>query len=124
LLVEDEDEVRSVLHQILTGKGYRVFQASSGPEGLAIARLSRGPIHLLLTDVTMPQMKGTELAARLRAERPQTRVIFMSGYNEETLPVDEVTCLQKPFSPQTLTQAVRTVLDATEEDRPRAAASA
>jgi two-component system cell cycle sensor histidine kinase/response regulator CckA len=124
LLVEDEDEVRSVLHQILTGKGYRVFQASSGPEGLAIARLSRGPIHLLLTDVTMPQMKGTELAARLRAERPQTRVIFMSGYNEETLPDDEVTCLQKPFSPRTLTQAVRTALDATEEDRSRVAASA
>jgi CheY-like chemotaxis protein len=124
LLVEDEDEVRTVLHQILTGKGYRVFQASSGAEGLAIARLSRGPIHLLLTDVTMPQMKGTELAARLRAERPQTRVIFMSGYNEETLPADELTCLQKPFSARTLTQAVRAILDATEEERPQAAASA
>jgi len=124
LLVEDEDEVRTVLHQILTGKGYRVFQASSGAEGLAIARLSRGPIHLLLTDVTMPQMKGTELAARLRAERPQTRVIFMSGYNEETLPADELTCLQKPFSAQTLTQAVRAILDATEEERPQAAVSA
>ncbi|HEX3528320.1 MAG TPA: response regulator [Thermoanaerobaculia bacterium] len=124
LLVEDEDEVRTVLHQILTGKGYRVFQASSGAEGLAIARLARGPIHLLLTDVTMPQMKGTELAARLRAERPQTRVIFMSGYNEETLPADELTCLQKPFSARTLTQAVRAILDATEEERPQAAASA
>ncbi len=124
LLVEDEDEVRTVLHQILTGKGYRVFQASSGAEGLAIARLARGPIHLLLTDVTMPQMKGTELAARLRAERPQTRVIFMSGYNEETLPADELTCLQKPFSARTLTQAVRSILDATEEERPQAAASA
>jgi len=123
LLVEDEDEVRTVLHQILTGKGYRVFQASSGAEGLAIARLARGSIHLLLTDVTMPQMKGTELAARLRAERPQTRVIFMSGYNEETLPADELTCLQKPFSAQTLTQAVRAILDATEEERPQPAAS-
>jgi CheY-like chemotaxis protein len=124
LLVEDEDEVRTVLHQILTGKGYRVFQASSGAEGLAIARLSRGPIHLLLTDVTMPQMKGTELATRLRAERPQTRVIFMSGYNEETLPTDELTCLQKPFSARDLTQAVRAILDATEEERPQAAVSA
>jgi len=123
LLVEDEDEVRAVLHQILTGKGYRVFQASSGAEGLAIARLSRGPIHLLLTDVTMPQMKGPELAVRLRAERPRTRVIFMSGYSEEALPADEITCLQKPFSPQTLTQAVRTVLDAAEEEQPRAAAA-
>jgi two-component system, cell cycle sensor histidine kinase and response regulator CckA len=127
LLVEDEDEVRTVLHQILTGKGYRVFQASSGEEGLALARLSRGPIHLLLTDVTMPQMKGTELATRLCAERPQTRVIFMSGYNEESLPADEIICLQKPFSPQTLAQAIRTVLDAVdvdEGDSSRAAASA
>jgi PAS domain S-box-containing protein len=124
LLVEDEDEVRAVLHQILSGKGYRVFQASSGEEGLALARLSRGPIHLLLTDITMPKMKGTELATRLRAERPRTRVLFMSGYNEELLPLDEIICLQKPFSPQTLTQAVRTVLDAAEDDRPRMAASA
>jgi len=124
LLVEDEDEVRTVLHQILTGKGYRVFQASSGEEGLALARLSRGPIHLLLTDVTMPQMKGTELAARLCTDRPQTRVIFMSGYNEESLPADEIICLQKPFSPQTLTQAIRSVLDAAEGERPRVAASA
>jgi PAS domain S-box-containing protein len=124
LLVEDEDEVRAVLHQILTGKGYRVFQASSGEEGLAVARLARGPIHLLLTDVTMPQMKGTELAARLCAERPQTRVIFMSGYNEESLPADEIICLQKPFSPQTLARAVRTVLDAPDNERSRALASA
>jgi PAS domain S-box-containing protein len=124
LLVEDEDEVRAVLHQILSGKGYRVFQASSGEEGLALARLSRGPIHLLLTDITMPKMKGTELAKRLCAERPQTRVLFMSGYNEELLPLDEIICLQKPFSPQTLAQAVRAVLDAAEDDRPRMAASA
>ena len=85
LLVEDEDEVRAVLHQILVGKGYRVLQAASGEEALAISRLHRGPIHLLLTDVTMPEMKGPELAARLRAERPQTRVVFMSGYNDELL---------------------------------------
>jgi PAS domain S-box-containing protein len=123
LLVEDEDEVRTVLHQILTGKGYRVFQASSGEEGLAVARLARGAIHLLLTDVTMPQMKGTELATRLCVERRETRVIFMSGYNEESLPADAITCLQKPFSAQTLTQAVRAALDAADDERPRAAAA-
>ena len=114
LLVEDEDEVRKVLHQILIGKGYRVFQAGSGEEALAISRLHRGTVHLLLTDVTMPRMKGTELANRLLAERPQTRVIYMSGYNEERLSGGESTwtCLQKPFSPQTLTQTVRAILDA------------
>lgn len=126
LLVEDEDEVRKVLHQILVGKGYRVFQAGSGEEALAISRLHRGNVHLLLTDVTMPRMKGTELATRLLSERPQTRVIFMSGYNEERLSGGESTwtCLQKPFSPLTLTQTVRAILDATGEAGRREAAIA
>ncbi|HET9226207.1 MAG TPA: response regulator, partial [Thermoanaerobaculia bacterium] len=110
LLVEDESEVRRVLHQILLGKGYRVIQAESGEEALAMARMFRGPIHLLLTDVTMPQMKGPELATRLVAERPQTRVLFMSGYNDESLSAEE-TILQKPFAAQTLTQTIRSILD-------------
>lgn len=126
LLVEDEDEVRKVLHQILTGKGYRVFQAGSGEEALAISRLHRGLVHLLLTDVTMPRMKGTELASRLLTERPQTRVIYMSGYNEESLSGGDSTwtCLQKPFSQQTLTQTVRAILDAPADSGRRAAATA
>ncbi|MFL6200966.1 MAG: ATP-binding protein [Thermoanaerobaculia bacterium] len=119
LLVEDEAEVRRVLHQILVGKGYRVIQAESGDEALAMARMFRGPIHLLLTDVTMPHMKGPELAIRLVAERPPTRVLFMSGYNDESLPAEE-TILQKPFSAQTLTQTIRSILDA-EEDLPASA---
>jgi PAS domain S-box-containing protein len=119
LLVEDEAEVRRVLHQILVGRGYRVIQAESGDEALAMARMFRGPIHLLLTDVTMPQMKGPELAKRLVAERPQTRVLFMSGYNDESLPAEE-TILQKPFAAQTLTQTIRSILDA-EESLPESA---
>jgi two-component system cell cycle sensor histidine kinase/response regulator CckA len=115
LLVEDEDEVRTVLHQILVSRGYRVLQAGSGEEALVISRLHRGSIHLLLTDVTMPEMKGPELAQRLRGERPLTRVVFMSGYNEELLsdggPASPVS-MQKPFSPQTLSETVRLVLDA------------
>ncbi len=114
LLVEDEDEVRTVLNQILVSKGYRVLQASSGEEALILSRLHRGAVHLLLTDVTMPEMKGPELAQRLRTERPQTRVVFMSGYNDEQLwdggPASPV-CLQKPFSPQVLGEALRAVLD-------------
>ncbi|HYN22962.1 MAG TPA: ATP-binding protein, partial [Thermoanaerobaculia bacterium] len=119
LLVEDDAEVRPVLHQILIGKGYRVIQAESGDEALAMARMYRGPIHLLLTDVTMPRMKGPELATRLIAERPQTKVIYMSGYNDESLPAAEV-ILQKPFPAQTLTQTIRTALDA-EESLPTSA---
>jgi two-component system, cell cycle sensor histidine kinase and response regulator CckA len=119
LLVEDEGEVRRVLHQILVGRGYRVIQAESGDEALAMARMFRGVIHLLLTDVTMPQMKGPELATRLVAERPQTRVLFMSGYNDESLSAEE-TILQKPFAAQTLTQTIRSILDA-EESLPKSA---
>jgi PAS domain S-box-containing protein len=119
LLVEDEDEVRTVLHQILVSRGYRVLQAGSGEEALVISRLHRGAVHLLLTDVTMPEMKGPELAQRLRAERPMTRVVFMSGYNDEQLsdgrPGSPV-CLQKPFSPQTLGETLRVVLDQAAEE--------
>jgi two-component system, cell cycle sensor histidine kinase and response regulator CckA len=114
LLVEDEDEVRAVLHQILVSRGYRVLQAGSGEEALVISRLHRGAIHLLLTDVTMPEMKGTELALRLSAERPQTRIVFMSGYNDELLSdggEGSPLCLQKPFSPRTLGETLRTILD-------------
>jgi PAS domain S-box-containing protein len=120
LLVEDEEEVRSVLHQILVGKGYRVLQAGSGEEALVISRLHHGTVHLLLTDVTMPEMKGTELAQRLRAERPATRIVFMSGYNDERLfdgGADSPVCLQKPFSPQLLGETVRAVLDTSEDLR-------
>ncbi len=114
LLVEDEDEVRAVLNQILISKGYRVLQASSGEEALILSRLHRGVVHVLLTDVTMPEMKGPELAQRLRSERPQTRVVFMSGYNDELLsdggPGSPV-CLQKPFSPQLLGETLRAAID-------------
>jgi two-component system cell cycle sensor histidine kinase/response regulator CckA len=119
LLVEDEEEVRAVLHQILVNRGYRVLQAGSGEEALVISRLHRGAVHLLLTDVTMPEMKGTELAQRLLSERPQTRVVFMSGYNDELLSESGVgtpLCLQKPFSPKTLGETVRAVLDEAAEE--------
>jgi PAS domain S-box-containing protein len=112
LLVEDEEEVRPVLEQILSGRGYHVLAASSGPEALRIAAGHAGLIHLLLTDVTMPRMKGTELASRLLLQRPATRVVYMSGYNEEGIEESGKICLQKPFSPVTLAQTLRAVLDA------------
>jgi CheY-like chemotaxis protein len=116
LLVEDEEEARTVLRQILAGKGYRVLAAASGDEALAVAAECEERIDLLLTDVTMPRMKGPELASRLLGQRPQLRVIYMSGYNEEPLlgGEDAPLCLQKPFSAQTLARAVRGVLDTPE----------
>jgi signal transduction histidine kinase len=116
LLVEDEEEARAVLRQILLGKGYRVLSAANGDEALVVARDCQERLDLLLTDVTMPRMKGPELAARLLAERPRIRVIYMSGYNEEPLlgGEDAPLCLQKPFSAQALARAVRAVLDGPE----------
>ena len=121
LLVEDEDEVRRVLHQILAARATGSSRRPPARRPWPCRGCTAAPIDLLLTDVTMPQMKGPELAARLLAERPQTRVLFMSGYNEESLsgrarPI----CLQKPFSAQTLTQTIRAILDA-EESLPKSA---
>jgi CheY-like chemotaxis protein len=96
-----------------------VLQAGSGEEALVISRLHRGPEHLLLTDVTMPEMKGPELAQRLRAERPATRILFMSGYNDEQLSdggPGAPLCLQKPFSPLRLGETVRSILDQPAEE--------
>ena len=116
LLVEDEPEARAMLLQTLLRKGYRVLQAASGDEALALADRYQETIHLLLTDVVMPRMKGPDLAARLLVTHPNTRVLYMSGYNEESLPTHDARtiCLQKPFPPQLLTQMIRAILDADE----------
>jgi two-component system cell cycle sensor histidine kinase/response regulator CckA len=117
LLVEDEEGVRSVLQRILVGRGYRVLAAAGAGEALDVARRHQGGIDLLLTDVTMPRVKGPELAAALLAEQPRIRVIYMSGYSERALPTGagSPVCLQKPFSAQTLARTVRAVLDSPRE---------
>jgi two-component system cell cycle sensor histidine kinase/response regulator CckA len=113
LLVEDEEGVRTVLQRILAGRGYRVLAAAGAGEALEVARRNQGAIDLLLTDVTMPCIKGPELAAALLAEQPGMRVIYMSGYSERALPsgAGSPVCLQKPFSAKTLARTVRAVLD-------------
>ena len=103
LFVEDEDSLRTVIGDFLTGSGYHMLTATNGHDALAIAAAHDGPIDLLLTDVTMPQMPGTELARKIRATRPQIKVIFISGYSETTLePFDMnapgTALLQKPFT--------------------------
>lgn len=116
LVVEDEESVRKVAGKILQAKGYTVLQAEDGEEALRTFEAHDGPIHLLLTDVVMPQMRGPELAERLQRIQPDLKVIFMSGYNEEALPEKQLGALgplllQKPFSPQTLAFKVREILD-------------
>ncbi|MBW2121321.1 MAG: PAS domain-containing protein [Deltaproteobacteria bacterium] len=117
LLVEDELSVRNVTAGTLRAQGYTVLEASDGKEALAVARQHRDRrIDLLLTDVVMPQMGGRALAERLLAERPDTKVLFFSGYPGEAIVHHGVldrgsAFLQKPFSPAGLAWKVREVLD-------------
>jgi PAS domain S-box-containing protein len=116
LLVEDEDVLRPLFRRMLQDKGYQVLEARNGSDALQIASSHAGPIHLLLTDVVLPQMNGREVAERLTALRPGLRVLFMSGYASEKVfrhgVVEEGTAfLQKPFREETLARKVREVLD-------------
>jgi signal transduction histidine kinase len=114
LVVEDEDAVRHFAVESLRRHGYQVLQSSSGEEALNVASTHDGAIHLLLTDVVMPGMKGPELALRLRRLRPGLRVLLMSGYAAEIVTADDLkdaALVSKPFSPASLSRAVRDVLD-------------
>ena len=117
LVVEDEPMVRGLVSRTLRGAGYRVLLAEDGEHGLAVARASDSPIHLLVTDVVMPRLGGLELARRLGEERPGLPVLFISGYpneGDEALDLERPgsAFLQKPFSPATLLQRVRQGLSA------------
>ena len=94
--------------EILSRLGYRVLVASDGIEALALSREFAEPIQLLLTDVIMPGMDGRELAERMMITRPDTRILFMSGYAEPPIP-DEV-LLQKPLTPDALARKVAAIL--------------
>ena len=113
LLADDEESVRLAVARILTKAGYRVLAAANGPEALAAAAAHAAPIEILLTDLAMPGMNGKELAARIRALRPETRVVLMSGHGGDELARqdperDGLVFLQKPFTLQTLLGVLRT----------------
>ncbi len=117
LLVEDEEQVRSLTRQLLEQRGYAVLEASGGDEAMQVERQHAGRIHLLLTDVVMPGMSGAEVANQLTARRPDLRVMYMSGYTDEAVlhhgVVSEgTTLLQKPFNDAALAHTVRRLLDA------------
>ena len=116
LLVEDEDTVRSLGVRILKDLGYRILQARNGDEALALATGYGERIDLLLTDVVMPGMSGKELATRLAPHRPETKVLFTSGYTDDAIVnhgvLDEgVSFIGKPYTPVALARKVREVLD-------------
>ena len=118
LVVDDEVSLRQLLVRQLRSDGYTVLEAGYGMEALEVARNSPEPVHLVLSDIRMPGMLGTELARRLVAEHPEVRVVLMSAH-----PVDElttisdrrgtITVLSKPFDGQTMLALVKLVLGAT-----------
>ena len=125
LIVEDKDEVRAAIGASLEMRGYEVLKACHGKEAMTICRRHEGPIHLLLTDVVMPQMTGPDLVQRVSLVHPETRVLYISGYTSEALNRRNLTepstaFLQKPFTPEALARRVRAVLDAPPHPRPLA----
>lgn len=118
LLAEDDELVRVLAKSVMEERGYKVLVGHDGEHALSVAAAFRGKIDLLLTDVVMPKLGGISLAARLQAERPGLKVLFMSGYTDDPQlrlsPLPPGTAfLAKPFEPAELAQRVRDLLGAT-----------
>jgi PAS domain S-box-containing protein len=116
LVVEDETTVRELARELLELYGYKVLEAAHGEEALRICRTHDGTIHLMLTDVVMPQMNGHELAETLAPLRPGMKVLYMSGYSEGSGVVRDILAsktlfLRKPFTPDALAEKVRALLN-------------
>jgi DNA-binding NtrC family response regulator len=117
LVVDDEAEVRNLAGEVLKGRGYHVLTASGASEALRVAAASGRKLDLLLTDVVMPGVSGTELARQLAAVCPGLKVLYMSGYSHEMLSVygaagPDVALVEKPFALSELAHKVREVLNA------------
>jgi len=116
LLVEDDEMVRSLVRETLEREGYKLLDAAEPLQARKIAESYKKPIQLLITDVVMPKISGRELAKQIVGQRPETKVLYMSGYTDTTilksgLEQTSVAFLQKPFTPAALTQKVREVLE-------------
>jgi len=116
LLAEDEEAVRSFARELLESRGYQVLEAKGGHEALEVGGRYKKRIHLLLTDVVMPQMSGAELVKHLAPLHPETKVLYMSGYGDHAVVqhglLDASTVfLRKPFTADVLARKLREVLD-------------
>jgi CheY-like chemotaxis protein len=121
LLVEDEPSLRHLAMNVLEAQGYTVLRANNGQDGLNMARKQKGAeIRLVITDVIMPQMGGKVMADWLKTTSPELKILFTSGYSDDTIAQHGVlepgvAFLPKPYTPATLTRKVREMLDGKEE---------
>lgn len=118
LLVEDEPAVRQIVTELLEQQGYSVITAENGEDALRLLSVSKTPdtIDLMLTDIVMPRLTGTALADQVKSLYPQVKVVFMSGYADESLTKKQVlnganSFIQKPFTLEVLAKKIRQVLD-------------
>jgi two-component system cell cycle sensor histidine kinase/response regulator CckA len=114
LLIEDGDDLRGMLTQLLTSLGYTVLPARDGQHGVDIAQQYSKPIHLVLADIAMPRLSGPEAVARIRRDRPDVKVVFLTGFADPNLlqgiSLANVLILEKPFTPDDLALKIRDVL--------------
>jgi DNA-binding response OmpR family regulator len=116
LVVEDDISVREIVRNVLESQGFQVLVAETGVKALQLMQAGSQEIHLVVSDVVMPEMGGKQLAQEIRARRPGLHTLFMSGYTDDTgadlgLGESGDEFLQKPFTPASLVQKVRSILD-------------
>jgi DNA-binding response OmpR family regulator len=115
LVVDDEDDLRDIMCLALRRRGFEALAAGAAPDALTVSRGHEGPIDVLVTDLNLPGVSGARLAALVAAERPELRVLFVSGWSRDIaldrgLVDERAAVLQKPFTPDLLVGAVRAVL--------------
>ena len=116
LIVEDEEDVRKLAGKILEKQGYRILESFNGDDALVACERRKSPIHLMLADIIMPGMSGSELAKLLKPLYPEIKILYMSGYTDNAVvrhgvPEKGVNYIQKPFTMEGLARKVREVLD-------------
>lgn len=116
LLVDDNESVRKALSALLGLRNYSVLEAGSGEEGMEIAARHDDPIHLLITDVMLPQMSGLQFADQFSAQHPDAKILFVSGATEDSVGEENLkpgtAFLQKPVTMKVLVDKIRSLLDA------------
>jgi DNA-binding response OmpR family regulator len=120
LLAEDEPMVRNMIRATLTAQGYFVIDAADGAQAVELSRTYEGTIHLLLTDLKMPNLDGAKAAGIISAERPGIRVLVISGHGSDEIRTNMASraFLRKPFMPAVLREKIREVLNSPSELQP------